>query len=249
MKYMGSKNRIAKYIVPILEKAYYDNDCEIFIDACCGGCNLIDKINPNIPRYANDYNKYLIEMWKGLQKGVQYPTEIDKSLYNTARDVFNGKERCFEHVMNLGKDILGWIGFMASYNGRFFDGGYSGHNVEVKGAKNRDYITENINNILNQKRDLVGVVFSNKSLFDLTPTKKALIYFDIPYKNTKQYSISKDFDYEKFYEKCKELKQKGHIIFISEYGMPSYFKCVWSKEIKTHMNQKAEDRVEKLFTL
>ena len=59
---MGSKNRVAKYIVPILEKVYYDNECEIFIDACCGGCNLIDKINTSIPRYANDYNEYLIKM-------------------------------------------------------------------------------------------------------------------------------------------------------------------------------------------
>ena len=245
MKYMGSKNRIAKYIVPILEKACHDNECEIFIDACCGGCNLIDKIDPIIPRYANDYNEFLIEMWKGLQKGVSYPTEIDKSLYNTARDAFNGKE----NIMNLSKDMLGWIGFMASYNGRFFDGGYSGHNVEVKGGKNRDYITENINNINTQLKNLEGVKFSNKSLFDLNPTKKSLIYFDIPYKNTKQYSISKDFDYESFYEKCIELKEQGHIVFVSEYRMPSDFRCVWSKEIKTHMNQKAEDRVEKLFTL
>ena len=245
MKYMGSKNRIAKDIVPILEKAYYDNECEIFIDVCCGGCNLIDKINQNIPRYANDLNEYLIEMWRGIQSGVEYPTKIDKDLYNIARGNFNDKN--YGSSMTLG--LIGWIGFMASYNGRFFDGGYSGHNVQIKGNKNRDYITENINNILKQKELVKDVIFTNKSLFDISPNKKSLIYFDIPYKNTKQYSISKNFNYEEFYKKCFELKQQGHVIFISEYSMPKEFRLVWGKEIKTHMNQKAEDRTEKLFTL
>lgn len=249
MKYMGSKNRISKYLVPILEKEYYKSNCEIFIDACCGGCNLIDKISPIIPRYANDINKYLIAMWKGLQNGADFPKEIPKCLYNVARDVYNGKEVRFEHIMNMTDDMVGWIGFMGSYNGRFFDGGYSGHNVKVKDGKERDYITENINNIYQQLDSLRGVTFSNKSLFDIRPKKKSLIYFDIPYKDTKQYDVSKNFDYDRFYKFCEELKQDGHIIFISEYSMPDTFKCVWEMSLNTHMNQKTEKRVEKLFTL
>lgn len=246
---MGSKNRVAKYIVPILEQAYFENNCEIFIDACCGGCNLIDKINPEIPRYANDINKYLIEMFKGLQKGLVYPTDIDKGLYDLARDVYNGKEVRFEHLMNMTDDLIGWIGWMGSYNGRFFDGGYSGHNVKIKDGKYRDYIGENIKNITQQLPNLRGVVFSNKSLFDIKPTKKSLIYFDIPYKGTKQYDVSKNFDYEKFYRFCEELKQEGHTVVVSEYNMPDNFKCIWEMELNTHMNQKTEKRREKLFTL
>ena len=38
--------------------------------------------------------------------------------------------------------ILYTVGFMASFNGRWFDGGYSGHNYPIKSGKTRDYITE-----------------------------------------------------------------------------------------------------------
>lgn len=245
MKYMGSKNRIAKFIVPILEKSFYDNNCETFIDACCGGCNLVDKISTSIPRYANDLNKYLIEMFKGLQKGINYPMEIDKGLYDLARDVYNGREVRFEHLMNMTDDMVGWIGWMGSYNGRFFDGGYSGHDV-----KGRDYIGEQIRNTLNQIENLKDVTFTNKSLFDIEPKKKALIYFDIPYKDTKQYDTSKNFDYEKFYELCSHLSFIGHKIFISEYSMPDYFKCVWEKEVTNSLNTKNTYKpIEKLYTL
>lgn len=243
MKYMGSKNRIAKHIVPILEKYYYENNCEIFIDACCGGCNLIDKIDKKIPRYANDINKYLICMWRGLQNGVEYPTQISKELYSDVRDCYNGKNNSYTD------DFIGWVGFMASYNGRFFDGGYSGHNVKIKEGKFRDYITENINNINKQIKDLKDVNFSNKSLFDIKPKVKSLIYFDIPYKGTKQYDSSKNFNYNEFYNMCEILKNQGHIIVVSEYTMPANFSIIWSMNIKTHMNQKAEDRVEKLYVL
>lgn len=244
MKYMGSKNRIANEIVPILEKNFEENNCEIFIDACCGGCNLIDKINPNIPRYANDINEYLIEMFKGLQSGLVYPELIDKEFYSKVRTDFNKKNGVFT------KDFIGWVGFMASYNGRFFDGGYSGHNFITKNGSVRNYIKENINNINNQMQLLSNVVFSNKNLIDINPKVKSLIYFDIPYKNTKQYSCSKNFDYDVFYKKCQELKNDGHIVFVSEYEMPHNFSLVWEKEIKTSINPTKTQLVkEKLFTI
>lgn len=240
MKYMGSKNRIAKYIVPILEDSFHENECEIFIDACCGGCNVIDKVSPDIPRYANDINIHLIEMFKGLQRGKKYPNEISKEVYNLARNVYHAKTG--EHYMDIG--LVGWIGWMGSYNGRFFDGGYSGHNV-----KGRDYIGEQIRNTLKQMDGLVGVTFSCKSLFDISPKKKALLYFDIPYKGTKGYS-SGSFDYDRFYDKCKELTVQGNVVFISEYTMPDDFVCVWEKEVTNSLNPNITYRpVEKLFTL
>lgn len=183
-------------------------------------------------------------MFKGLQKGLTYPTDIDKGLYDLARDVYNGRESRFEHLMNMTDDLIGWIGWMGSYNGRFFDGGYSGHNV-----KGRDYIGEQIRNTLKQMDGLVGVTFSCKSLFDISPKKKALLYFDIPYKGTKGYS-SGSFDYDRFYDKCKELTVQGNVVFISEYTMPDDFVCVWEKEVTNSLNPNITYRpVEKLFTL
>ena len=236
MKYMGSKNRISKYIVPILEKSYYDNECEIFIDACCGGCNLIDKINPNIPRYANDYNEYLIEMWKGLQRGFIPKDYYTKEEYNNYKSLNQ-------------KHIKGYVGFNCSYSGKWF-GGFAGIVETKQGIRN--YQDEAKRNILKQIKLLKDVVFSNKSILDIKPNKKALIYCDIPYKNTTKYKD--DFNHEKFYEWCREMKKQGHTIFISEYNMPDDFICVWSKEINSSLSANGKiggnkKSIEKLFAL
>lgn len=44
MVYQGSKRRYTKYIVPILQEAIDSNSVDTFVDLCCGGCNIIDKI-------------------------------------------------------------------------------------------------------------------------------------------------------------------------------------------------------------
>ena len=44
MKYMGSKSRIAKDIVPIIQKCINDNNIDIYIEPFVGGANIIDKI-------------------------------------------------------------------------------------------------------------------------------------------------------------------------------------------------------------
>lgn len=46
MKYMGSKSRIAKYIVPIIQKCIDDNGLEYYIESFVGGskCNRQDNL-------------------------------------------------------------------------------------------------------------------------------------------------------------------------------------------------------------
>lgn len=41
---MGSKSRIAKDIVPIIQKCIDDNNLETYIEPFVGGANVIDKI-------------------------------------------------------------------------------------------------------------------------------------------------------------------------------------------------------------
>lgn len=233
MKYMGSKNRIAKYIVPILEKAYFENECEIFIDACCGGCNLIDKINPNIPRYANDYNEYLIEMYKAVCSGWLPNNNYTEEHYKYIRE---NKEH--------NKILTAYFGFALSYGGKWFGGWCRDKD------KKRNYVLEAYNNALKQFPKLKDIVFSNKSIIEIKPTKKALIYCDIPYRNTTKYK--NEFPYDYFYKWCKEMKEQGHNVFISEYEMPSEFIEVWSSNPITSSLTKetgSKKAIEKLFTL
>ena len=236
MKYMGSKRRIVKHILPIMLYSYNGNT---FVDAFCGGCSVIQNVPSSYKRIANDNNKYLIAMWKSLMAGKKFPTHIGKPFYDEIRDCVYGR------IAKYQDDLIGWVGFMASFNGRFVDSGYSGHDV-----KGRDYIGENIKNTLSQVPFLNGVEFYARNYDELLLPKQSIIYCDPPYKGTKQYATSKDFDHEKFYQWCREKKSEGHTIFVSEYEMPDDFKCVWQMDVKTAQNpHKTKLATEKLFTL
>ena len=84
---------------------------------------------------------------------------------------------------------------------------------------------------------------------EIKPSKKSLLYIDPPYKGTTKYKDK--FDYEKFYEWCRDRHKEGHIIFVSEYEMPDDFKCIWSKEINSSLTKDTGSKkgVEKLFIL
>lgn len=58
MKYMGSKSRIAKDIVPIIQKCIDDNNLETYIEPFVGGANIIDKIKNSFNCYF--YNSYIV---------------------------------------------------------------------------------------------------------------------------------------------------------------------------------------------
>ena len=44
MKYMGSKAKVARYIVPIIQEQIERSGYETYLEPFCGGCNVIDKI-------------------------------------------------------------------------------------------------------------------------------------------------------------------------------------------------------------
>jgi DNA adenine methylase len=235
---MGSKNRIAKYLKPFLEKNL--NGDNYYVEPFVGGANMIDKIEYD-KRIGGDFNEYLIEMWKGLQDDLNRPKIISKDLYSEARSYYNNKET----TKNFSKFIIGWIGWMGSYNGRFFDGGYSGHSV---GKTQRDYISEQIRNTEKQSSNLKDVTFIYSNYNKLHIPKNSVIYCDIPYKDTKQYITSKDFNHEKFWEWCRTKVNEGHFVYVSEYNAPNDFVCIWEKEVTNSMNQsKTYKPTEKLF--
>ena len=224
MKYQGNKNRIADEILPIIMKDREEG--QWYVEPFCGSCSVMQRVDGN--RIASDKNKYLIAMWDALTKGKEMPNYITKDFYDDVRDCFHGKNDRYTD------DIIGWVGYMGSFNGRFFDGGYSGHNVVGKNGKTRDYIAENIANTMKQPEYLKGVVFVSGNYDEIEIPNNSIIYCDPPYRNTKQYQFSRDFDYDKFYEWLIE--------------MPDNFECIWSKEVTNAMNPTiTKQTVEKLF--
>ena len=241
---MGSKARFAKDLLPIILKDRKPE--QWYVEPFAGGMNAICEVQGN--RIANDKNYHLIEMWRWIIKNgipLKY-NEINKDLYDYARDIYN------KRIENTLSDaIIGWIGWMGSANGRFFDGGYSGKSNTKIGTV-RDYIKEAISNIEKQLPKMIGVQFENKDYTELEIPTESIIYCDIPYQGTKQYSTSKDFNHSNFWNWCREKAKQGHTVFVSEYNAPADFECVWQKEAKSSLSANGviggnKVSVEKLF--
>lgn len=244
MKYMGSKARFADEILSIILKDRSPN--QWYVEPFAGGMNVIDKVAGK--RIAGDNNKYLIAMWNGLKLGRTYPKRISRNFYNKVRLEFNNKTN-----INYDDFLIGWVGFMASANGRFFEGGYSGKSNAKIGIV-RDYVAESIRNIEKQIPNLVDVKFIYSDYKLLKIPKQSIIYCDIPYKNTKQYSTSKNFDHDLFWSWCRRMAEKGHQVWISEYCAPNDFECVWEKKAKSSLSANSnaggnKESTERLFAL
>jgi DNA adenine methylase len=238
MKYMGSKAKYAKYLLPYILADRKSN--QYYVEPFCGGCNMIDKVNGL--RIAADINEYLIQMWIELSKGWIPPSEISRNLYSDCRNQYNsGYVDC--------KSYVGYVGFNGSYGGRFFDGGYAGVTTD-KFGKERNYPLEAYNNIMKQLPKLRNVAFVHCDYQSLEIPNSSIIYCDKPYHGTKQYSTSKNFNHDHFWEWCRKQKENGHQIFISEYEAPNDFKCLVSLNAKNSLNTtKTYNTVEKLFTI
>jgi len=245
MKYMGSKARFSKEILQIILKDRTDD--QWYVEPFAGGMNVICDVSGK--RLANDKNKYLIEMWKGLvQDSKHRPNEIPKELYDKARTEYNNKTN-----IEFDDFLIGWIGWMGSANGRFFDGGYSGKS-NTKIGTTRDYIKESISNIEKQIPKMSSVLFESLDYDELQIPMNSVIYCDIPYYGTKQYSTSKDFNHEKFWNWARSIGKQGHTVFVSEYEAPNDFKCVWQKEAKSSLSANGiiggnKLSIERLFKL
>lgn len=235
MKYMGSKARLMKHIKPIIEKELIG--CDYYVEPFAGGMNSICEIDFD-RKIAGDSNKYLIAMWVSLMNGKRFNHFCDKDKYDKIREQYRG-------VRDYGfkDDEIGWYGFVASFNGRFFDGGYSGS------SGGRDYIAESSRNIEKQIPKMGNISFHSSCYTELDIPKNSLIYCDIPYRDTKQYGNSKNFNYNHFYDWCCFQRKRGNKVLVSEFNIPDdRFEVIWEKGVKTQigLNNK-HNRVEKIF--
>lgn len=247
MKYMGSKNKHAKELLPIILKDRQPG--QWYVEPFCGGCNMIDKVDGN--RIANDSHFYLIELLKYVSEGGDLPDFITEKEYSQVRLIL--KETGVRSIKRIPDWKIGFIGFCCSFGGKWM-GGYArsikkdSPNAELLNRPTRNYCAESKRNLLKQAPNLKGIVFLNKSYDDLGLKKPCIIYCDPPYEGTTKYKDS--FDHVKFWDWCRQMVNEGHKVFISEYNAPDDFICVWSKETKANFslqNDIDKNRTEKLF--
>ena len=237
MKYVGSKNRLAKDLIPIIQP-YVDNSVG-YLEPFVGGGNLIDKIKSN-NKYGSDINKYLIALLKQVQSDISIiPDHISEQEYLKVK---NNKD-------NYPDWYVGLVGFCATFGAKWF-GGYA-RGLKADGITPRDLPNEAIRNLKKQSKNLDGIIFNCCSYNDInSDIEDFVIYCDIPYKGTIKYETNNIFNYENFYEWCIKMSKKN-IVLISEYNMPSdKFECIWSKNIKVMIDSKKTNgctRTERLF--
>lgn len=241
MKYVGSKNKLSKYLAPIIQ-SYITDETEGYLEPFVGGANMIDKIKHD-NKIGCDIHKQLISLLKYIQNlDNELPKTISEQEYNNVRDNKDSYDDWY----------VGLVGFCATFGAKYF-GGYA-RGFKADKITPRDIPSEGLRNIEKQRKDLVNITFGNCSFLELPKEKikNYVIYCDIPYRSTLKYE-TEAFPYDEFYKWAKEMS-KNNTVLISEYDMPDdTFECIWQKETKCSIDSnkvsgdKSKNRIEKLF--
>jgi len=231
VKYMGSKARHAKELLPII---LADRKPEQwYVEPFVGGANMIDKVDGN--RIGSDVHPHLIAMLDAASKGWQPPhdvCEVEYAMCRQARDV---------------TPHIGFVGFGCSYSGKWFGGYARGDDVN---SVPRNYASESARNLIKQAKGLAGVQFRCGSYDELDIPDASIIYCDPPYAGTTRYATSA-FDHAAFWRWCERMVAEGHTVFVSEYAAPDGWECVWEKRVNNTLTKDTGSKqgVEKLFTM
>jgi DNA adenine methylase len=221
---MGSKNRIAKHLLPIMLE---NRNGRTWVEPFVGGANMIDKADGK--RIGSDTHKHLIALHKALQNGWIPPTDVSKEMYH---EVKNNQDR-------YTNELIGFVGFLCSFGGKWW-GGYAAN------SKGDHYAERGSRVLTKQAKKLKGITFKNQDYQDLEIPENSLIYCDPPYEGTTKYKD--DFNHAEFWEWCRQKTKEGHQVFISEYNAPEDFKCVKEIQHKTILDKNSNyKRIEKLF--
>ena len=235
---MGSKNRIAKHILPLMLKDRKEG--QYWVEPFVGGANMIDKVDGN--RIGADFNDYLIEALKLIRDDVNsIPQVITESEYNSAKE------------LRPLAGLVGFIGFAMSFGGKWF----GGYRRDVAGSKGcidnmRTQTRRSRDSAIKQSKLIQGVDFVFSSYSELVIPPNSIIYCDPPYEGTTGYKDK--FNHSEFWQWCRDKVKEGHTIFVSEYNAPDDFECIWEQEVKSSLSANgvsggSKKSIEKLFTI
>lgn len=238
MKYMGSKNRISKHILPIILKGRGSH--QWYVEPFVGGANSIDKVEGL--RLGSDSNEYVIKALEYIRDNT--PPKDNKEFcednYNAAAKYVRGEQS----VTLFSKGLIGFALIAYSFGAKWCGGWSRGKNS--KGGQ-RDYVAEQYRAAIKQKKNIQGVFFSIASYKELYIPSDSVIYCDPPYEGTTKYKD--DFNHIEFWGWCRGKVKEGHKVFISEYNAPADFNCVWQHELNVSVAKDGGHKkaTEKLF--
>lgn len=222
MKYMGSKSRLSKFILPIMLEHRYDG--QWWVEPFVGGGNVIDKVTGN--RLGTDINPMVI------QALISIRDHIDE----LPRNNMEFTEADYKDVRNHRH--AGYLGHVCSFSGKWLGGWARGRSA--------DYVKEAYNSARKQSPLLQGVKLFVSDYSTLQIPDNSIIYCDPPYQSTTGYKTK--FDHMAFFNWCRYQSSQGHTVYLSEYEAPSDFTCVYAKPIQSYIRRSTSNTsIEKLF--
>lgn len=231
MKYMGSKARIAKHILPIMLAECEKHGLTTWVEPFVGGGGIIDKVPESFGRIGYDLNGHTIQAMIDIRDNAEkLPETVAEEEYKSYKGL-------------PPQSITSWVRFVCSFGGKF-DNGYA----REKGSDDTTFCGYGKRNALKQSPKIQNIEFICDSYENLS-FENCLVYADPPYQGTTGYKTGA-FDHDKFFEWCRE-QAKRNIVFVSEYNAPDDFIEVWRGEIKTNFSstrkKATHNAVEKLF--
>lgn len=231
MKYMGSKSRIAKHILPIMLKSAYDNSITTWVEPFVGGGNMIDKVPSYLKRIGYDVNPHTVQAMIGIRDFLHdLPDEVSEDYYRSLKG-------------QPADPVTSWIRYECSFGSKF-EGGYA------RNSKGSNYALMGLNLAKKQNASVQNVEFYCGSYLNISFTENSIIYCDPPYQGTTGYKTG-DFNHPEFWQWCRDMSNAGHVVFVSEYNAPEDFIEVWRGQVKTNFasnrNQATHSAVERLF--
>lgn len=232
MKYLGSKRRLAKHLLPIMLSEAEAWGLTTWVEPFVGGGNMIDQVPNRYRRIGIDYNAHTIAALIAIRDMAhQIPDSLTEQEYKKLK----GSEP---------DPIKSLLRFTTSFGSKF-DGGYA----RRKGSNALTFAGRGKRNALKQSPLLKEVELITGSYELCTDYTDCIIYCDPPYQGATGYNTGA-FDHVKFWDWCR-LMSRTNLVFVSEYNAPSDFKCLWSGEVSANIHSarlSSDARVEKLFS-
>lgn len=210
VQYLGGKTRLAKHIANAILMDTPNR--KTYLEPMIGGGSVFATMAPHFEHAIGaDIHPDLIMMYEALANGWVPPSTVTEEEYQALKKAEPSALR-------------GFVGFGCSFGGRWF-GGYAR-------GKGRDFPAEAYRNALKQVPALEDRSFVCTSYNAFEPKEGAVVYLDPPYANTEPYSGTPKFDHELFWETARKWRDRGVLVYVSEFNAPEDFEVIWEKERK-----------------
>lgn len=214
MRYMGSKRRYARHIMPFLMKGH--DPARYYVEPFVGGGNMLAYC-PAPRRWGNDTARYAVALLAAIADGWHPPEEVSEKLYADIR----------ENPEEYPNHMVGFAMYCCSYAGKPWGGYWR--------SPGRNGAAEQSRHLIKQAKDLSGVHWTTRPYDNLILPKDCTVYCDPPYAGATGYQGV--FDPEQFWGWCAFQSNRGCRVFVSEYTAPPGWHPIWQKEVTNSLTK------------